>query len=124
MIRKSCRVGLKLGLLAALVALIAKIIQSRPRPAVVPSPAEPGAAPSWPPVAPEAGKPAPATAEKPVSWVEPNGDVCPTTHPVKAKMSSKIFHVLGGLSYDRTSPDRCYATPADAEADGFRAAKR
>ena len=156
MIRKSFRVGLKLGLLAALVAVIAKIVQSRQRPTVVPKPAATGTA-SWPPVEPEAGTPAPAKAETsmaaaptaeptpekpaapvrplkavrkraaadgPVTWVEPIGDVCPSTHPVKAKLSSKIFHVLGGLSYDRTNPDRCYATPADAEADGLRAAKR
>jgi micrococcal nuclease len=43
---------------------------------------------------------------------------------VKAKDSSKIFHVPGGLSYDRTVPDRCYVDAAEAEADGFRAAKR
>ncbi|MGH9049089.1 MAG: hypothetical protein ACRDY4_05105 [Acidimicrobiia bacterium] len=58
------------------------------------------------------------------AWVEPNGDVCPTTHPVKAKLSSKIFHVPGGQSYDRTKPDRCYRDPAAAEVDGLRRAAR
>jgi len=43
---------------------------------------------------------------------------------VKAKLSSRIFHVPGGLSYDRTVADRCYVDRAAAEAEGFRAAKR
>jgi methylphosphotriester-DNA--protein-cysteine methyltransferase len=42
---------------------------------------------------------------------------------VKVKTSSGIFHVPGGRSYERTNPDRCYATPAAAEADGYRPAK-
>ena len=59
------------------------------------------------------------------SWVEPDGEGgCPATHPVKAKMSSKIFHLPGQLNYDRTTPDRCYLDAASAEADGLRAAKR
>lgn len=58
------------------------------------------------------------------AWVEPNGDACPATHPVKAKLSSKIFHVPGGQSYDRTRPDRCYRDPAAAEGDGLRQAAR
>jgi hypothetical protein len=37
---------------------------------------------------------------------------------------SGIFHLPGGEFYDRTVPDRCYGTPAGAEADGLRAAKR
>jgi len=58
------------------------------------------------------------------AWVEPTGNVCPTSHPVKAKLASKIFHLPGMLNYDRTKPDRCYADAAKAEADGLRAAKR
>jgi hypothetical protein len=57
-------------------------------------------------------------------WVEPNGHSCPASHPVKAKMSSKIFHVPGGANYDRTNPDRCYRDEAAAEADGLRKAAR
>jgi len=70
---------------------------------------------------------APATGGTPAgakAWVEPNGDTCPTTHPVKAKMSSKIFHVPGGTNYDRTKPDRCYRDEAAAESDGLRKATR
>jgi hypothetical protein len=58
------------------------------------------------------------------AWTEPVGGECPPTHPVKAKMTSGIFHVPGGAAYTRTKPDRCYLDAAAAEADGLRAAKR
>lgn len=63
-------------------------------------------------------------AQSATSWVAPSGDVCPTTHPVKAKLASKIFHLPGMLNYDRTRPDRCYRDAAAAEDDGLRPAKR
>ena len=89
----------------------------------------PPPAPSNPPPA------APVTATEPVAaqaaparggdaWVEPTDDACPASHPVKAKMSSKIFHVEGGLNYERTHPDRCYRDAAAAEADGLRKSAR
>ena len=62
-------------------------------------------------------------APRAISWAEPVDGACPTGFPVKAKVGSGIFHVRGGRSYERTSPDRCYATPAAAEADGYRPAK-
>lgn len=65
-----------------------------------------------------------ATADVAAAWVEPEDGVCPTTHPVKVKLASGIFHVPGGLAYERTSPDRCYRDLAAAEADGFRPSKR
>lgn len=58
------------------------------------------------------------------AWVAPVDGTCPPTHPIKAKLSSRIFHAPGGLAYDRTTPDRCYRDAASAEADGFRPAKR
>jgi len=59
------------------------------------------------------------------SHVEPTADgECPDGYPIKAKLSSKIFHSPGQLNYDRTTPDRCYVDAAAAEADGMRAAKR
>lgn len=59
-----------------------------------------------------------------VRWAEPvDGDVVPG-YPVKGKVASGIYHMPGGLSYGRTIPDRCYASPQDAEADGLRPAKR
>jgi hypothetical protein len=58
------------------------------------------------------------------AWAQPNGDgACPVGYPVKAKVASGIFHVEGGRNYARTKPDRCYATPQAAEADGLRASK-
>jgi len=57
-------------------------------------------------------------------WVPPGDDgTCPMSHPIKANDNSMIYHQPGGRFYDRTRPERCYADPARAEADGFRAAK-
>ena len=58
------------------------------------------------------------------AWVEPQAKTCPPTHPVKAKQSSNIFHVPGGLNYERTVPDRCYRDEAAAIADGFVKSRR
>lgn len=58
------------------------------------------------------------------AWVEPRDGECPPTHPVKAKLSSGIFHVPGGAMYARTKPDRCYRDTGAAESDGLRPAKR
>jgi hypothetical protein len=58
------------------------------------------------------------------AWVEAAEGTCPATHPVKAKLSSKIFHEPGGANYDRTKADRCYRDPAAAESDGLRKAAR
>ncbi len=59
------------------------------------------------------------------AWVEPGGDpvACPATHPVKAKLTSGIFHEPGGRNYDRVKPDRCYTDAAAAKADGLRPPK-
>ena len=58
-------------------------------------------------------------------FVDPGDDgACPLTHPVKAKLASGIYHVPGGGNYERTKPDRCYASAEAAEADGLRPAKR
>jgi hypothetical protein len=62
--------------------------------------------------------PAPAKA-----WLEPIDGGCPASHPVKAKLTSGIYHLPGGLNYERTSPDRCYHDAGAAEADGLRGAK-
>ncbi len=72
--------------------------------------------------------PAPAPRDGPVKFtpagVEPVDGICPSGYPIKAKTASKIFHVPGGSSYDRTVPDRCYANEGDAEADDYRKARR
>ena len=87
-----------------------------PKPAAPAAPAEqPGGAGGGPPAA-GSGSPEP--------WVAPEGNACPVTHPVKAKLSSGRFHLPGMLAYDRTVPDRCYADAEAAEADGLTRAKR
>ncbi len=83
--------------------------------------------PDDPTVAAPAGTDLVATTPAPTgprSWVEPVDRTCPDGYPVKAKLKSGIFHVPGGLAYDRTFPDRCYPSAEAAEADGLRAAKR
>src|SRR5207248_529657 len=57
-------------------------------------------------------------------WVPANDGVCPPSHPVKAKLSSKIFHTPGARNYSRTKADRCYPDEASAQADGLRPALR
>jgi hypothetical protein len=65
-----------------------------------------------------------APAEAGAAWLEPVGDDCPSSHRVKGKLSSGIYHLPGMMAYDRTKPDRCYVDAAAAEADGLRPAKR
>jgi hypothetical protein len=138
----------------AAAAVVRAIQGRRPEPAVapasewppltsVPEPAvdvvvAPGPDPqpsreAQPPV-PEAEVESPATKKEPVAkkraakrsapWVDPVEGSCPASHPVKAKLSSKIFHLPGMLNYERTAPDRCYIDSAAAEDDGLRPAKR
>lgn len=67
---------------------------------------------------------APVATGTATGWVAPEPDgTCPVTHPVKANDNSGIFHVPGGRFYERTRPERCYASPESAAADGYRAAK-
>lgn len=58
------------------------------------------------------------------TWTAPVDGSCPEGFPIKAKLTSGIFHLPGMAAYARTNPDRCYATADDALADGLRAAKR
>jgi hypothetical protein len=54
-------------------------------------------------------------------------NTCPSSHPIKGNRSSsgeKIYHVPGGQFYDRTDPERCFATEADAQANGYRRSER
>ena len=57
-------------------------------------------------------------------WVPANDGVCPQSHPVKAKLASKIFHTPGGRNYKTTKADRCYPDETSAQADGLRPAQR
>jgi hypothetical protein len=67
---------------------------------------------------------APPSESASAAWVDPDGGACPTTHPVKGKLASGIYHEPGGQMYDRTSPDRCYRDADAAIAEGLRASKR
>jgi hypothetical protein len=71
-----------------------------------------------------AAKKAAADGAPTTAWVEPEGPVCPPSHPVKAKLRSGIFHLPGMAAYRRTTPDRCYPDEAAAEGDGLRKAAR
>jgi hypothetical protein len=67
--------------------------------------------------------PQPIAILRPAPWIEPVDGACPASHPIKAKLSSGIYHSPGGMNYDRTKPDRCYLNGPAAERDGLRAAK-
>ena len=80
----------------------------------------PSAPPQWPPL-PDHSMSSSQTAQ---IWLPALDDGSPpASHPIKANDSSKIFHAPGGRFYDRTKPERCYATAAAAEADGYRPSK-
>jgi hypothetical protein len=53
-------------------------------------------------------------------WVAANEGVCPQSHPIKAKLASKIFHTPASRNYSHTKADRCYPDEASAQADGLR----
>jgi hypothetical protein len=73
---------------------------------------------------PPVPRPAASTVPPPPSSAEPNDDgSCPVAFPIKAKLASGIYHPPGGLNYERTKADRCYADPTAAEADGLRPSK-
>ena len=107
----------RLVLIGVLAALLGVVSRRRPS-AVAVWPALAGPAEAAPPRAPVPVDPEP----DPASWVAPAQGTCPAGFPVKAGASG-IYHVPGGRSYDQTTPQRCYATSADAERDGYRAPK-
>jgi hypothetical protein len=131
MVRRLMRLAFWIAVLAAVGAAVAKLLRSREEPEEIvwPDTFTPRAEPSEP-TAPEplVQSPVENAAERTdvseAAWLEPGDDGCPDSHPVKAKLASGIYHLPGGLNYDRTQPDRCYRSAEDAEADGLRPAKR
>ena len=113
---------------------------TRPSPAPVAAASAPPAAGTTQPAPADSGKPAPSRAAKPTRtgparksptgkaedppgerlWVPANDGVCPQSHPVKAKLASKIFHTPSSRNYSRTKADRCYPDETSAQADGLR----
>jgi len=79
--------------------------------------------PEWPPWpdAPTAATTAPTAPAS--AWVDGSDGDAPAGYPIKLKGSSGIFHVPGGRFYERTNPDRWYATAEAAIADGYRQSK-
>ena len=112
MIRRVVRIWVWLGIAYVIAVALNKVLERRSGPPGAPT----GPTGAWPPLAP--------LPEASPRWVEPSDGACPASHPVKAKLSSQIFHTPGSASYDRTNPDRCYADAGAAEADGLRPAKR
>lgn len=70
-----------------------------------------------------------AAAKKKTS-VAMNGKTynCPAGYPVKGNRTGSKnewkYHVKGGAFYDRTKPEECFKTAADAKKAGYRASKR
>jgi hypothetical protein len=113
---------------------------TRPSPAPVAAGSAPPGAGTTQPAPADSGKPAPSRAAKPTRtgparksptgkaedppgerlWVPANDGVCPQSHPVKAKLASKIFHTPSSRNYSRTKADRCYPDETSAQADGLR----
>ena len=91
--------------------------------------ATPASTPEWPPLQPTVPAPAKTAAfteplfDSQMKWAAPVDGACPDGYPIKGNDNSGIFHVPGGRFYDRTVPERCYATADDALADGYRQAK-
>lgn len=115
-VRKTLRRLLGIGLVAGIAYALWRKLPTRPE-----------TSPQWQ-SQPFPFLPQPVIDAEPVDespWIEPaDSGACPAHHPVKAKLTSGIFHVPGGANYARTRPDRCYLSPEAAEADGLRAAKR
>ncbi len=109
---------------ATLVAAGAAVAVARLRPRSSPAT---GTA-QWQPLAPNPAanrpeRPSADAAPQPESVDSVDGS-CPATHPIKGNLDSGIFHVPGGMSYERTSAERCYVSSEAAIADGLRQAKR
>jgi hypothetical protein len=139
-VRALVRLALFVGLASLVFALLRRLREARADaaglamvepPAWPPFAAEPGDGPAADPAprAPQPTSSAPAAPVAPepgpvVAWVGPVDGECPADHPIKVKLASGIYHLPGMMNYARTVPDRCYASAAGAEADGFRPAKR
>lgn len=62
------------------------------------------------------------------SWAKPKAKNCPAGFPVKGNQTGSNkewkYHVRGGMYYNRTVPEQCFKTTADARKAGYRASKR
>lgn len=110
---------------AAPTATIEPVVDVAPTEEIDPVAEQPTEAPvvDEPAAAPVVDEPAAAPVSGPVA---PSGGECPPEAMIKGNQgdSEWIYHRPGGSSYSRTDPEQCFATAADAEAAGYRAAKR
>jgi len=120
---------LKLAVVAAVIGALVSWLRSRSSEETESSEEEDL---PWPPIVTvDSDNPSQVVEPNDGSPVEPRGWLvcdesgnCPDSHPVKAKDNSGLYHVPGGNTYDRTIPDRCYASTEAAEADGYRPSQR
>ena len=49
---------------------------------------------------------------------------CPANKPIKGNAQSGIYHMPGGEYYNKTKPERCFATEQEAQKAGYRRSKR
>ncbi len=69
-------------------------------------------------------RPVTPAPSQPTGGVKPiSKNSCPASAPIKGNASSKIYHKPGQSFYDRTNPEVCFATDADAIRAGYRKAK-
>jgi hypothetical protein len=124
-VRRFLSRSLKLGAVIGAGYAVWRILESRKSdshitPAAQPVPSPPGPRRADVHIPSQLRPPGgPETSDIAATWVEPVEDVCPTSHPVKAALSSGTFHVPGEPAYDSTRPDRCYLDTSAAEADGL-----
>jgi hypothetical protein len=118
MVRRAFRFGLVMGIFGGLAWALRRTFDLRHD-----ASESSVSRPRWTPIGEKAAVPTPAPLP---DWLEPNpnGTSCPISHPIKVKLSSGLFHAPGMLAYNRTRPDRCYASESAAIADGFTKAKR
>ena len=133
--KKAAKRTLGAGVVAGAVFAVWRAYRARmPAPATdtaweaAPFPFPPIPRPAAPPRTSTASPPSPndphANDDGAGGAVDPVDGACPASHPVKGKLASGIYHLPGGINYERTRPDRCYVDAAAAESDGLRGAKR
>ena len=125
-VKKAAKRTLGAGVLAGAAFAVWRAYRARMPAPATDSAWEPAPFP-FPPIPRPAAPPrtsGPDTNDGAGAAVEPVDGACPVSHPVKGKLASGIYHVPGGINYERTRPDRCYVDAAAAESEGLRASKR
>ena len=79
------------GVVAGIAYAIWRVLDERSRASDLTWTAQPFPSPPKPEIREPASEPA-ETAASVDAWVVPDGDACPATHPVKAKLASGIYH--------------------------------